>query len=69
MLTPSPDHLAADPLDARQLVDAAEGVKVAVGQDVAHASRADTGDQAELVGGSGVQVDHALELGFFSPNG
>ena len=62
METKAAQHLAADALDAHQLLDGAERVLGAVGDDVADLGGSDAGEQLQLVGGGGVDVDHAFEL-------
>ena len=63
-----PHHLATNSFDTRQLLDGAEGVLVAIGQDVADARRSDARQETQFLGRRGIDVDHALQGGLLCPS-
>jgi hypothetical protein len=54
-------HLAADALDADQLVDGAEGVPLPVGHDLRRLRRTDAGQEAQRAGVGRVEVDDPVD--------
>ena len=58
-----PHHLATNALDTRQLFDRAEGMLVAIGQDVADTRRPDARQQVQFLGRGNIDVDHTLQGG------
>jgi hypothetical protein len=68
MHAPAPNGLAPDALDARQFVDRAEGMGVAVGQDIAHARWPNTGNQGQFFRRGSVEIHNPFELGLLCPH-
>jgi hypothetical protein len=58
-----PAHgLASNTLNAGQFVYRTKGMRMAISQDIAHASGANARQEAQLVHASRVEVDHTFEL-------